>query len=163
MENVEMKDIVGYEGLYAATTDGRIWSHRRQKFLKTRVNSHNGGYSQINLHKDGKQRTHSVHRLIAETFIPNPDNKPEVNHKSEIKTDNSVDNLEWVTRIENMNYGTLIQRISKFVYCVELDKTFSSTIEAARETGADQGSICKCCRGQRKTAGGYHWRYAEEV
>ena len=164
-----MKDILNFEGLYAATEDGQIWSYRKKKFLKP---SGGDGYQSVTLYDaDGKGKVYFVHRLIATTFLPNPDNLPEVNHKNEIKSKNNVDNLEWCTHAYNMAYGNTkqrqkeaMQRINKKnripVYCVELDRTFSHRLEASQELGIHPQSIFDCCKGRMKTAGGYHWRYA---
>lgn len=103
-----MKDIKGYEGLYAVTEDGQIWSYRRKKFLK--LDGKVGDYQSIGLSKDGKVKGYAVHRLVAQAYIPNPDNLPMVNHKDEVKSNNCVDNLEWCTREYNCNYGTAVQR-----------------------------------------------------
>ena len=158
-----MKDIKGYEGLYAITSCGKVWSYRAQKFLSQRKN--NDGYLLVNLYKNGTMKTYSVHRLVAEAYIPNPENKTEINHKDENKEHNWLSNLEWTTHKENINYGTrttkAAAKLSKPVYCEELNKVFSSTIEAAHQLGIDQGSISKCCRGKRKTCGGYTWRYIQ--
>ena len=153
-----MRDIQGYEGLYGITSCGRVWSYRSQKFLKPKMNK---GYLRVDLQKDGTRKTYYVHRLVADAYIPNPDYKPQVNHKDEDKTHNYINNLEWMTAKENINYGTRTQRTSKArskaVYCVELDKTFDSMNEAKRQTNIDNGSISSCCKGNRNTAGGYHW------
>ena len=158
----DKKDIKDYEGLYAITRDGRVWSYRSNKFLKPRLVR---GYHQVILCKEGKGKTYYIHRLVAKVFIPNPDNKPQVNHLDENKLNNSVSNLEWATAKENSNYGTRTERSnkkrSKPVYCIELDKTFYGAREAARELGLHNSSIIKCCKGKLKTTGGYHWRYAE--
>ena len=154
-----MKDIKGYEGLYAITSCGKVWSYKSQKFLKPVDNGI--GYLKVGLSKEGKKEYRFVHRLVAEAYIPNPENKTDVNHKNEIKTDNYVNNLEWTTHKENMNYGTLKVRMSKPVYCEELDKYFPSGNEAAQQLGIPQSGITMCCRGNRKTCGGYHWRYAQ--
>lgn len=114
MEKVLIKPIKGYEGLYDITSDGRVFSRRRKvnapqlkysnyrmcggMFLKSRL--HNG-YPIINLHKEGKMETKMIHRLVALHFIPNPLNKPQVNHKDGDKSNNHVSNLEWVTDSEN--------------------------------------------------------------
>lgn len=158
-----MKDIKGYEGLYAITEDGNVWSYRRNKFLKHTLN--NSGYYMIDLYKDKKRKKYLIHRLVCETYIPNPDNLPQVNHKDENKQNNCVSNLEWMSRIDNMNYGTGIERSakkrSKPVYCVELDKTFKSIRQAAKELGLSDRHICECCKGKRKTEGGFYFRYKE--
>jgi hypothetical protein len=106
-----LKDIPGYEGFYMASDDGRIWSNRNEKFLapvKTRT-----GYYRVSLSVCGAYRKMAVHRLIALAFIPNPQNKPTVNHKNEIKTDNRVCNLEWATNLEQNIHGTRIERARK--------------------------------------------------
>ena len=119
------------------------------------------GYLEVALYKNGVRTPHLVHRLLAEAFIPNPENKPYVNHKSEIKTENNIDNLEWVTPGENNNYGTRTLRTCKPVYCIELDRIFyGGASEAARELDMkNRSNINAACKGKRKTAGGYHWRY----
>lgn len=154
-----MKDIKGYEGLYAITSCGKVWSYRAQKFLKP---SDNGiGYLKVSLYKDGKVESRFVHRLVAEAYIPNPENKTEINHKDENKEHNWLSNLEWTTHKENMNYGTRKVIMAKPIYCEELDKVFPSAHEAGRQLGIDYGGISKCCKGKYKTCGGYHWRYIQ--
>lgn len=156
--NVEYKDIEGYEGLYAITVDGRVWSYKTKKFLSPAVNG--GGYLRVSLVKDKKQKSYFAHRLVAAAFIPNPLGLPQVNHINEIKDDNRVENLEWCDSKYNNNHGTRNQRISKSVYCVELDKTFASMTEAAMETNVDVADISKCCNGKRKSAKGLHFRFS---
>ena len=158
----ELKDIKDYEGEYAITRDGRVWSYKSNKFLKPKLV---GGYHQVNLYKDKKRKNYFIHRLVAEAFIPNPKGLPQVNHKDEDKSNNCVENLEWCDAKYNANYGTRTERaakkLSKPVYCEELDKIFRSGAAAGRELGLDPSSILKCCKGKRKTIGGYHWMYAE--
>ena len=158
-----MKDIKGYEGLYAITSCGKVWSYKSQKFLSQRKN--HDGYLLVNLYKNGTMKAYSVHRLVAEAYIPNPENKTEINHKDENKEHNWLSNLEWTTHKENVNHGTRNTRASKKtfapVYCIELDKTFSSATEAMRQLGIYSANISKCCKGQLKTCGGYHWRYVQ--
>ena len=155
-----MKDIQNYEGLYAITSCGKVWSYKSQMFLTPR--EHNG-YQRIALYKDGVAKDFLIHRLVAEAYIPNPENKPQVNHLDEIKTHNYISNLEWATAKENLNYGTRSKRLGKnhckSVYCVELDKTFESLKLAAEELGITQAGISMVCKGKRKTCGGYHWEY----
>lgn len=105
------KDIKGYEGLYQISSLGRIKSLKR-KIYKRKCNDtivslkpNNKGYCKVILHNNGKRKAVFVHRLVAEHFIDNPDNLPQVNHKNEIKTDNNVENLEWISANDNLNYG----------------------------------------------------------
>jgi len=98
-----MKYIKGYEKLYSATIDGKIYSHKKHKhkgkFLKFHVN--NNGYLSVGLSRDKKRKTFSVHRIIANTFLDNTENKEEVNHIDGDKKNNNIENLQWVTSSEN--------------------------------------------------------------
>lgn len=102
---------------------------------------------------------------MAQAFIPNPEGLDTVNHKDEDKTNNDVSNLEWMGLKENINYGTGVQRSAasrgKPVYCLELDKTFPSISEAAREIGVNYMNVWMCLNGRQKTCGGYRWKYAQ--
>ena len=133
------------------------------KILKPRVN--NCGYLMVRLCKNGICRSYYLHRLVCQAFLPNPDNKPQVNHLSEEKTNNSVENLEWCTAKENANYGTRTKRVSeklsKPVRCVELDRIFNSISDAARHFNIAQPNISNVLAGKLKTAGGYHWELVE--
>ena len=155
-----MKDVQNYEGLYAVTSCGKVYSYRSKKFLKPRKRKN--GYLQVNLYKDGERKTCYIHRLVVEAYLPNPNDLPQINHKDENKENNALPNLEWCDISYNINYGSRNQKISKPVYCVELDKTFDSSHAAARELGLHQSSINRCCNGKLKTTGGFHWRYQEE-
>lgn len=104
----EQKDIIGFEGRYAINTDGCVWSYKSKKYLKPRYTQK--GYARVHL---GLNTDYYVHRLVAETFIPNPDNLPFVNHKDENKRNNKAVNLEWCKQIYNDTYGTRGERISK--------------------------------------------------
>ena len=150
-----MKDIKGYEGLYAVTEDGQIWSYKSNIFLKPYVRK--DGYVEVYLWKNGVKINHLLHRLIATAYLPNLNNFPQVNHKDENKLNNAVENLEWCTAIYNMNYSH-----SKPVFCEELNKVFCGAREAARQLGLASSGITRCCQGRYKTCGGYHWRYTDE-
>lgn len=105
--NGVFKPIQGYDGLYYITENGRVYSSIQNKWLKPYINQ--SGYPTVNLQMNKKY----IHRLVAEAFIPNPDNLPVVNHKDENKLNSSVDNLEWCTYEYNNNYGTAKERMVK--------------------------------------------------
>ena len=150
-----MRDISGYERLYGITSCGRVWSYRAKKFLNPGKDRY--GYLYVNLYKNGKRKTYRIHRLVAETYLPNPLNLPQVNHKDEDKSNNALPNLEWCTAAYNVNYSQ-----AKKVQCIEINEVFDSITKAAKAVDVDRGNISRCCKGQRKTAGGYHWKYYEE-
>lgn len=144
----EWRDIPNFEGLYLISNLGHVKSVERYKrnnsgtqFVNERLrvlSPDKDGYLRVCLSKDGLHYVKSVHRLVAEAFIPNPDNLPVINHKNEDKQDNRVENLEWCT----VQYNT----------CQE----------ASRQTGIPQANIYKVCKGERKHAGGYEWRFKDE-
>lgn len=152
-----MKDIIGYEGLYAVTSCGKVWSYKSNKFLAP--NRNNNGYCQVSLMKNGKRKVCYIHRLVAQAFLPNPNNLPEVNHKDECKENNCLANLEWCDRAYNLAYGTRTKRTRKPIYCVELDRTFEGVNAAAKELNLSQGNISNVCHGKLNTTGGYHFKF----
>lgn len=158
------KDIKGYENLYQISNLGNVKAlgnggsnASKEKILKP--NKDKKGYLMVGLCKQGKRKMCKVHRLVAMTFIENPNNFRELNHRDEDKTNNCVSNLEWCDRGYNVNYGTRTEKCSKRVLCVETGKFYPSTIEAQRQLGFNNGNISQCCNGKRKTCGGYTWRY----
>lgn len=160
-----VKPIPGYEGLYSVSDDGRVFSHIRNRELKPKIDRY--GYKVVTLFKDCKSHYITVHRIVAITFVPNPFSKRCVNHINEIKTDNRVDNLEWVTVKENDNHGTRNSRMSdtkskKPVMQILPDGTvryFKGVKDASRQTGLNRCLIADCCKGKRKTTGNSEWRY----
>ena len=159
-----MVDIRGYEDKYAITSCGKVWSYKTKKFLSTHKNSK--GYKRAYLCKGNGGKFLAIHKLVAMAYIPNPDNLPQINHKDENKENNTVNNLEWCTNKYNSNYGTRNERMAKSktkkVLCVELNRIFDSEKQAERELNIGVARISECCSGKNKTAGGYHWRYADE-
>ena len=159
-----MKDVKGYEGLYAVTSCGKVWSYINEKFLKPGVN--NDGYLRVNLYKNGKYKSYAIHRLVAMAYLPNPENLPEINHKDENKTNNCLQNLEWCDRKYNINYGNCIERSSskhkKPILQYDLDGNFIREWPSATDVGREvRCNIKECLRGRRKTAYGYKWVYKE--
>ena len=160
MEEV-WKDIEGYEGLYQVSSCGRVKglgngksNNSKERILK--ANKIRGCYLQVGLFKEGKRKHFLVHRLVANAFLPNPENLKYVNHKDENPKNNYVSNIEWCTFQYNIDYSK-----SKQVLCVETNTVYTSTMEAGRKTKINQGHISECCLGKRKTAGGYHWEYTD--
>ena len=160
--------IKGFEGLYEVSDKGRV---RSLKFGKERIlkPGRNTGYLLVCLYKNGEKKWCKVHRLVAKTFIPNPDNLPEVNHKDEDKENNSVQNLEWCDQKYNINYGTRTQRqaekCSKPVLQYTKDGEFvmewKSMQDVQRNLNYSQGHISSCCTGKRKSAYGFIWKYKD--
>ena len=161
------KDIKNYEGLYQVSNLGRVYSIRNNKILKPKLNR--CGYLSVNLKYKGSHVTKSIHRLVAQTFIENPYNFPQVNHKDEDKTNNCVDNLEWCTAKYNHNYGTnkerAAQHFRKPVLMFDLNnnfiKEFNSVTEAGSYVNGNSGNIARCClnREHYNSAYGYKWKY----
>lgn len=168
------KDVKGYEGRYQVSNKGRIKS-----FLKSsRYPDEKGhvikphiarGYAFSCLSKNGKAKNYLVHRLVAQAFIPNPNNLKEINHIDENKLNNCVENLEWCTRNYNMAYGTARIRqgisLGKPVEQLAIDgipiAIYASAEIASKITGIDPSSIRGCCIHEREYAGGYSWRYSD--
>lgn len=157
------KEIVGFESLYAVSNRGRVMNLETGKVLKNRSNNH--GYVIVALHKGNgtKPKNCTVHRLVAEAFIPNPLNLPQVDHVDENKGNNDVSNLRWVTASQNTRhsahqYSCKINQLSldgKFI------KTWESGIQIERELGFANNNIIQCCKGKYKQAYGYRWQYAD--
>ena len=179
--NEEWRPVIGYYGLYEASNMGRVralkW-HRGNITHILKPCKDSSGYYQVALYKDGTRKLKMVHRLVAEAFIPNPNNYPCINHKDYDTTNNCVDNLEWCSYSYNNNYGngpqkrrnTLLNRKdhSKPVCQYSLDgkliKTYPSIKEAARQINGNEGTISSLCNNYkwRRTYKNFKWGFEKE-
>ena len=179
----EWRDIKGYESLYQVSNLGRVKSLGNSKSKKEKIlslSTRKDGRLQVCLYKNGASKMFKVHRLVAEVFIPNPNNLPQINHKDENPKNNTIGNLEWCTAEYNMNYGSRNTRISRAnkgisrnkdisrnkgsknararkVQCITTGKKFNTIKEAGEYYGLSQSitgvGITNCCKGKLKSAG----------
>ena len=197
LEREVWRPVKGYEGLYEVSSFGRVRSLDRVEVWRgttrprkgrIKVISYTSIYPKITLY-NGKSKTFSIHRLVAEAFIPNPDNLPQVNHRNEVKTSNYPDNLEWCDAKYNINYGLrnklagnkmrgrrqsddavqknrearrhYMKPVLQYTLNGEFVAEYESTSEASRKSGLKYTDIQFCCANKRnrRTAGGFIWRY----
>ena len=182
MNNIEIwKDVKGFEGLYQISNFGnvksvdRISKHSKGDLtLKGRILKPiniGKGYLGVALSKNGKVKNHYIHRLVAEAFINNNENKPCIDHINGNRTDNRVNNLRWVNATENMNNPITTNRISQknsiqivqFTIDGEFVKIWNNAVDAEQTLGIDRTGIRRCCRKVVKTAGGYMWKNIDDV
>ena len=179
----EWRPIAGYEGLYEVSNLGRVKSKKRvdinrlgvKRILKEKILKpckEKNGYLRVNLWVNGKNKHYTVHRLVANAFIPNPDKLPQINHKDEDKTNNNISNLEWCTPEYNINYGNRTKKVSDLQkndrgksYIIDqytIDgryiKSYPSSKEIKRQLKIDSSNILKCCHGVYKQAYGFIWK-----
>ena len=164
---------------YFVTENGQVWDSIKKRFLHQFVRNKRMGYLAVNLYIDGKCKMESVHRLVAKAYLPNPCNYPMVNHKDENTQNNHKDNLEWCDAKYNNSYGTRKEKVrrkeinrkdcSKVVLQLDKDGTilarFPSAIEVERQLHIRNSQICGVCNHRKSyhTAGGYVWKWKEEV
>jgi len=186
--NEEFRDIKGYEGQYQVSNYGRVKRLEKKEILKSKnqhinfcsyrtvkekilSNIYCKGYCRVTLSKNSIKKIFQVHRLVAQAFIPNPNDLPEVNHKKENEKDNNrIENLEWVTSKENCNYGNRNSKISKKTSkkIIQYDlnfkkiKVWRNISEASKYYNTTVSNIVLCLKNKNKTAVGYIWRYADE-
>lgn len=168
------KDIAGYEGLYQVSNLGRVKSLERVgyqgRIVKERIlkfGKNGSGYYVVNLCKNANRKTFQIHRLVAKLFIDNKQEKPQINHKDENKTNNVVSNLEWVTAKENINYGSRTNRTSKskskrikVIYQDDTYEFWDSATEFEKSFGIGRGCINNVLGGRAKSSYGMRFEYA---
>ena len=173
------RDIPGYEGRYQVSDMGRVkslarvvtrrdsktlqWPERTMTLTKS-----DRGYLYVCLCRDTHETSHLVHRLVAHAFLPNPDNKPEVNHINGIKSDNRMSNLEWVTASENARHSRRVLgngggKPPRPVVCLDTGIVYPSVHDAARNICVNYTSILDVCKGRRGSLFGQRWAYIEGV
>ena len=166
------KDIKGYEGLYQISNTGKVKSVNKHIILKPSKNRK--GYLHIILCKNGKTKVGRIHRLVAQAFIPNAENKEQVNHINGIKTDNNVENLEWCTNGENQKHAFSLglqtnvgnnnpraRKINQYDLQGNFIKTWNSIYDIEHALNCNRSSIWRCCTHKYKQSHGYIWRYAD--
>lgn len=181
MDNIELKDIPNFEGIYAITKDGKVWSYKTNTFLSQSKNS--SGYFQVHLITN-EDKLYLVHRLVAMTYLDNPENKPTVDHINRIRSDNRVENLRWAThkeQYENQDNSYFKEhqleiaglggsKLSKGVEMRDKDnhsilyKTFPSSYQAAIQEFGDKNKnslINRCANGKKPSAYGYWWCFVK--
>lgn len=176
------KDINCYEGIYQVSDLGRVkslnYNHTGKEVIMKNYENKNG-YMYIFLYSNGKCNNLRIHRLVCSAFIDNPENKKEVNHKNGIKSDNRVENLEWATHSENQKhaYNTGLKKsiwtgkfgkdnylsipVCRYTKLGEYIDEFDGSMDAKRKTRINNSHILECCKGKRKSAGGYIWKYKQ--
>lgn len=164
------RDIKGYGGLYQVSNLGNVKSLKFGKERILKPGKKPTGYLIVILCDNGRRSTIHIHRLVAEAFIHNPLNFPQVNHKDENPSNNRADNLEWCDSSYNINYGSRNEkvtdkrsiRVNQYTKNGVFIKQWKSSTEASRELSISASSLCQCCQGKIKSAGGFKWYYVDD-
>lgn len=177
LPNEQWKDIKGYEGLYQISNFGRVKSFKKRKPYIMRAHESLKHYLDSPLTMNGIEKRYRLHRLVAQAFIPNPNNLPQVNHIDGNKHNNHVSNLEWCDNGYNQRHAFAnglnsrkklgespkAKKICQFTKDGKLIKIWDCCVRIKLEKGWSDGFICMVCKGKYKTAYGYKWKYYEEV
>lgn len=171
MNEIEIwKEIKNYEGLYQISNYGNVKSFVRKNGGELKQVADHQGYKSVVLCKDNTKKRFKIHKLVALNFIPNLNNLPVINHKNENKSNNKRSNLEWCDYSYNNSYGSkpkmqtekLGKKINQFDKEGNFIKLWDSALLIQKHLGFNNSNIIQCCKGKRKTAGGFKWRYIDE-
>lgn len=155
------KDIKGYEGLYQVSNVGQVKSLKSNKILKLAFT--HDGYLRVCLCKNGKKRNFLISRLVAEAFLPNEEDLPEVDHINGVRTDNRVANLQWISSVENDRKKQSGIGIPKRVICIETGEIYESAAAAARAFDRKPSTMWQHLSGRRKSCAGLHFKYEGDL
>ena len=158
-----LKEVFGYENKYFVSNYGFVYRKEKEVYKKMKPYCGTSKYLHISFFKDGRYKTYDVHRLVAECFLSKKEGKTEVNHKNGNREDNRIENLEWVSRSENLIHRhRVLNRLpvgSKSVVCFETKKVFRNITDAAKSINVSTTALSDCVNGKTKSCGNLHWGF----